>query len=150
MGERKGIYTVLSFHALVRFPRFENKQHEGGATAMATVTTKLGEKILGRVDELARERKVDREALLHFLVVRGLEQVKKERVITKYKQRKFLLEKAARVLGIDLVELVDLVRQEGLHELHKAPSFSPPPATLPLAVPPPLDQFRDNIRPSEA
>jgi hypothetical protein len=112
---------------------------------MAVVTTKLGEKILGRVDELARERKVDREALLHFLVIRGLEQVKKERVIQKYKQKKVLLEKAARVLGIDLVELVDLVRQESFHELQTTTSL---PA-LPLATLPPQVSLKDNLRPGE-
>ena len=112
---------------------------------MAAVTTRLGEKILGRVDELARERKVDREALLHFLVVRGLEQVKKERVIQKYKQRKILLEKAARVLGIDLVELVGLIREEGLHDLCTFPATTggPPPLATPLSPP---AEFKDNLR----
>ena len=68
----------------------------------ATISTRIEEKILSEIDELSKEKHMDRASFLRNLIVEGLSIEKKKKVLSMYKQRKISLAKAADMLDVDL------------------------------------------------
>ena len=81
----------------------------------ATISTRIEEKILSEIDELSKEKHMDRASLLRNLIVEGLSIEKKKKVLSMYKQRKISLAKAAEILDVDLWKMIDLLKEEGLY-----------------------------------
>lgn len=81
----------------------------------ATVSTRIEEKILAEIDELTKEKQMDRASLLRNLIVEGLTIERKRRVLNMYKERKISLAKAAELLSIDLWQMIDIIKEENLY-----------------------------------
>ena len=81
----------------------------------ATVSTRIDENILLEIDELSKERQMDRASLLRNLIVEGLAIEKKKKVLNMYKERKISMAKAAEMLNIDLWQMIDIIKEENLY-----------------------------------
>ena len=81
----------------------------------ATITTRVEEKVLEEIDQLSKEKQMDRASLLRNLIVEGLEIEKEKKVLGMYKDRKISLAKAAEMLGLDLWQMIDLIREENIY-----------------------------------
>ena len=81
----------------------------------ATVTTRVQEDVLRQIDEFSSENNMDRATMLRNLIERGLAEEKQRKILRQYKERKISLQKAAVMLGIDLIEMIDLVQKEDLY-----------------------------------
>ncbi len=81
----------------------------------ATISTRIEEKILSEIDELSKEKQMDRASLLRNLIVEGLAIERKKKVLSMYKERKVSLAKAAEMLDVDLWKMIDLLKEEGMY-----------------------------------
>ena len=80
-----------------------------------TVTTRVPMETLEEIDKYSKEKHMDRATMLRNLIEQGLEDEKKERILQQYKNRKIGLQRAAELLKVDLVEMLELIKKEGLH-----------------------------------
>ena len=81
----------------------------------ATISTRIEEKVLSEIDELSKEKHMDRASLLRNLIVEGLSIERKKKVLSIYKQKKISLAKAADMLDVDLWKMIDLLKEEGMY-----------------------------------
>ena len=81
----------------------------------ATISTRIEEKILSEIDELSKEKHMDRASFLRNLIVEGLSIEKKKKVLGMYKARKISLAKAADMLDVDLWKMIDMLKEEGMY-----------------------------------
>lgn len=81
----------------------------------ATVTTRIGEKILAEIDQFSKEKQMDRASFLRNLIVEGLAIEKKNKVLSMYKERKISLAKAAEILNLDIWQMIDMIKEENLY-----------------------------------
>ena len=81
----------------------------------ATISTRIEEKILSEIDELSKEKHMDRASLLRNLIVEGLSIERKKKVLSIYKQKKISLAKAAEMLDVDLWKMIDMLKEEGMY-----------------------------------
>ena len=81
----------------------------------ATVTTRVPEETLREIDELSAGRHMDRATMLRNLIEEGMVAAKREKVLAQYKARRVSLQKAAELLGIHLIDMVELIQREGLY-----------------------------------
>jgi len=81
----------------------------------ATVSTRIEEKILSEIDEISKEKQMDRASLLRNLIVEGLSIEKKKKVMSMYKERRISMAKAAEMLNIDLWQMIDIIKEENLY-----------------------------------
>lgn len=81
----------------------------------ATVTTRVSEDVLRQIDEFSAGKNMDRATMLRNLLEEGLVAEKKRKVLSEYKERKISLQRAAELLGIHLVEMLELIEREGIY-----------------------------------
>lgn len=81
----------------------------------ATITTRIGEKILAEIDQFSKEKQMDRASFLRNLIVEGLAIEKKNKVLSMYKERKISLAKAAEILNLDIWQMIDIIKEENLY-----------------------------------
>ena len=81
----------------------------------ATVTTRVSESTLKEIDRFSAEKYTDRATMLRALIERGLSEERRRKVLSKYKERKISLQRAAELLGIHLTEMLELIQNEGLY-----------------------------------
>ena len=81
----------------------------------ATVSTRIEENILSEIDELSKEKQMDRASLLRNLIVEGLSIEKEKKVLGMYKERRISMAKAAEMLNIDIWQMIDLIKEENLY-----------------------------------
>ena len=81
----------------------------------ATISTRIEEKILSEIDELSKEKHMDRASFLRNLIVEGLSIERKKKVLSIYKQKKISLAKAAEMLDVDLWKMIDMLKEEGMY-----------------------------------
>ncbi|MBI2176203.1 UPF0175 family protein [Candidatus Woesearchaeota archaeon] len=81
----------------------------------ATVTTRVTEEVLRQIDEFSSDKNMDRATMLRNLIEHGLAEEKRRKVLSDYKERKISLQRAAELLGIHLVEMLELIEREGIY-----------------------------------
>ena len=81
----------------------------------ATITTRVEEKLLLEIDQLSKEKHMDRATLLRNLIAEGVSIERKNKVLSMYKERRISLAKAAEMLDIDLWQMIDIMKEENLH-----------------------------------
>lgn len=81
----------------------------------ATVTTRVPESTLREINFFTAERHTDRSTLLRCLIEEGLANERQKKVLYDYKERKISLQRAAELIGIHLVEMLELIQREGLY-----------------------------------
>lgn len=82
---------------------------------MEVATTRLDEKILKEIDFLSKEKQMGRATFLRNLIVDALEIERKKSVLRLYKERKISLEKASSMLKVDIVKMIDIIKEEGMY-----------------------------------
>lgn len=82
---------------------------------MEVATTRLDGKILKEIDLLSKEKQMDRATFLRNLILEALRIEKKKNVLRLYKERKISLEKASSMLETDIVQTIDILREEGMY-----------------------------------
>ena len=81
----------------------------------ATVTTRVAEEVLRQIDEFSADKNMDRATMLRNLIAQGLEEEKSKKVLSDYKERKISMQKAASLLGIDILAMIELMQKEGIY-----------------------------------
>ena len=71
--------------------------------------------MLREIDRYSAENHMDRATMLRNLIERGLNEEKMNKVMQGYKERKYSLQKAASLLGLDITEMISLIQKEGLY-----------------------------------
>lgn len=84
-------------------------------TAAITVTTRVDEEVLQELDSYSTAKQMDRATYMRNLIIEGLTNEKKEQTLIQYRERKISLAKAAKILEVDLVSMLDIIKQEGIH-----------------------------------
>ena len=80
-----------------------------------TVTTRVEKEVLRDVDNVAKEKNMDRSTLLRNLIQIGLKEEKKEIVLKRYKSGKISMGKAKDELEMDTVDFIELMKSEGIY-----------------------------------
>ena len=81
----------------------------------ATITTRVEEKTLLEIDQLSKEKHMDRASFLRNLIAEGLAIEKEKKVLSTYKDRKISLAKAAELLEIDIWLMIDIIKKENIY-----------------------------------
>lgn len=81
----------------------------------ATVTTRVAESTLKEIDRFSAEKHTDRATMLRTFIEQGLSEERKKHVLLAYRNRQISLQKAASLLGIDFLAMIDLLQTEGLY-----------------------------------
>ena len=71
--------------------------------------------MLQEIDRFSADKHMDRATLLRNLIEQGLQEEKKRNVLEGYKQRKYSLQRAASLLGLDILEMLGLAEREGIY-----------------------------------
>ncbi len=81
----------------------------------STVSTRIDKEMLSEIDELSKEKQMDRASFLRNLIVEGLSIERKKKVLSMYKDRKISLAKASEMLNVNLWDMLDLIEEEGIY-----------------------------------
>ena len=81
----------------------------------ATVTTRVPEDVLRQLDEFSAAKNMDRATMLRNLISEGLAEERRKKVLSDYKERKISLQKAAELLKVHLIKMLELIREEGIY-----------------------------------
>lgn len=78
------------------------------------ISTRVDEEMVKEIDELSKEKHMDRATMLRNLIAEGLEKERRKRVVELYRQEKISMGKAREMLGIDFDEWLKLMKEEKL------------------------------------
>ena len=76
------------------------------------ITTRMPTEMEKEIERLAKEGRVQKAALLRELLIRGLQDIKKEQALKLYSEGRITLWKAAELAGISLWEMIDEVKEK--------------------------------------
>ncbi len=82
---------------------------------MKTLSARVDEELIRKIDELAKEEKVDRATIVRKLLSEAVERKLIEVSLEKYKKGKVSLWKAASLCGLSLWEFIDVLSKEGIN-----------------------------------
>jgi predicted HTH domain antitoxin len=80
-----------------------------------TLTTRATEELAKRIEELAKREKVDKSTMIRRLLSDAVEAKSREEALRQYREGKVSLWKAAKMAGVSLWEMIDLITKEGIH-----------------------------------
>lgn len=80
-----------------------------------TLTTRAAEALVKKIEEMAKKEKVDKSTMIRRLLADAVEAKCKEDSLKLYKEGKVSLWKAAKIAGVSLWEMIDLIMKEGIH-----------------------------------
>ena len=76
------------------------------------VATRISESELREIEALAKEEKVDKATLLRRVIDLGLRQLRTQRTVELYRAGRVTMRKAARIAGVSLWEMIDVLDRE--------------------------------------
>ncbi len=79
-----------------------------------TLTTRAPKELAQKIEELAEKEHLDKSALMRRLLAEAVERKSREDALKIYKEGKASLWKAAKLAGISLWEMIDLVAKEDI------------------------------------
>jgi len=79
-----------------------------------TITTRVEDSLVREIDKIAKERSIDRSAVIRKLLVKSLREWEIENVLHKYEEGKLTLWQAADAVGFSLWEIIREVRIRGI------------------------------------
>ena len=80
-----------------------------------TLTTRAPDTLAREIEALAREEHLDKSALIRRLLADALQVKRKHKGLELYRENKVSLGKAASIAKISIWEMLELVREKGLH-----------------------------------
>ena len=81
---------------------------------MKTLSVRLDEELIKRIDDIAREERVDRATLVRKLLSEAVKRKLIEISLEKYKKGKVSLWKAATLCNLSLWEFIDVLSKEDI------------------------------------
>ena len=75
------------------------------------VSTRVPDNMAKDLEEIEKEEKTDRATVVRKLLARAIAQWKLEKALTLYRDGKITLWKAAKIAGLSLWEMMDIVRE---------------------------------------
>ena len=81
---------------------------------MVTVSFRLPKRVAAEIEKLARQKGVDKSAVLRELVTDALRRAKTEAALNLVRKRKITLWKAAEMAGTSLREMLELLPRENV------------------------------------
>ena len=89
--------------------------YQGYETMATTITTRVDDKYVKRIDELATRKGVDRSALLRSFLLFALNEHTIRESLEKYQEGKTTLWEAAEQCNLSLWEMVQEIKQRHIH-----------------------------------
>ena len=86
-------------------------------------------KEFGIIEEVAKEEKVDKTSAIKILIDKGWKELRLEKAIESYRNGKISIDKAAKIAGLTVHEMMDeaaakgIKTEEGIEELRKGVKF---------------------------
>ena len=75
------------------------------------VSTRVPEDMAKDIEEIEKEEKADRATVVRKLLAKAIAEWKLEKALTVYREGKITLWKAAKIAGLSLWEMMEIVRQ---------------------------------------
>ncbi len=80
-----------------------------------TLTTRAPDSLAKEIEILAKEEHLDRSSLIRRLLAEAVEEKRKRKALRLYAEGKVSMGKAASIAKISIWEMMDLIRDKGLH-----------------------------------
>ncbi len=80
-----------------------------------TLTTRAVEALAKRIEELAKKEKVDKSTMIRRLLADAVNTKNREEALREYRDGTVSLWRAAKMAGVSLWEMIDLLVKEGIH-----------------------------------
>ena len=80
-----------------------------------TLTTRAPDSLAKEIEALAREEHLDRSSLIRRLLAEAVEEKRKRKALRIYAEGKASIGKAASIARISIWDMMELIRQRGLH-----------------------------------
>lgn len=81
---------------------------------MKTITTRISEDLLEKLEEIEREEKADRAAVIRKLLDRAVGDWKVEKALNELREGRITLRTAARKADLTYVEMLDRAKEAGI------------------------------------
>ncbi len=79
------------------------------------LTTRAPDALARDIEAMAREEHLDKSALIRRLLAEALQEKRKEKALELYREGKVSMGRAASIAKISIWEIMDLVKEKGLH-----------------------------------
>ena len=79
------------------------------------LTTRAPDALAREIEAMAREEHLDRSALIRRLLAEALQDKRKRKSLELYREGKVSMGKAASIAKVTIWEMLELVREKGLH-----------------------------------
>jgi len=81
---------------------------------MKQLSVRVPAEIVGALEEIAREERLDKAAVVRRLLLDGIQRWRLEHVLNLYREGRITKERAAEMAGITLYEFLELARERGI------------------------------------
>lgn len=80
-----------------------------------TLTTRAPDALAKEIEVLAKEEKLDKSSLIRRLLADAVQEKRKSKALTLYKEGKISIGKAAAIAKLSIWEMLDLITEKGIH-----------------------------------
>lgn len=80
-----------------------------------TITTRVGDDLAKKIEEIAKSELLDKSAVIRKLLVKAIREREIEEALRAYEQGKITLWQAANSCNLSLFEIIDEVKRLGIH-----------------------------------
>ena len=80
-----------------------------------TLTTRAPDNLAKEIENIAKEEQLDRSSLIRRLLADAVEQRRILKALKLYKENKISIGKAATIAKLSIWEILDLIKEKGLH-----------------------------------
>jgi predicted HTH domain antitoxin len=80
-----------------------------------TLTTRAPDTLAKEIDNIAKEEHLDRSSLIRRLLADAVKEWRKSKALSMYSERKVSIGKAADIAKLSIWEMLDLIKEKGLH-----------------------------------
>ncbi len=80
-----------------------------------TLTTRAPDSLVKEIETLAKEEHLDKSSLIRRLLAEAVQEKRKRKALELYKDGKVSMGKAASIAKLSIWEMMDFIREKGLH-----------------------------------
>ncbi len=80
-----------------------------------TLTTRAPDSLAKEIETLAEEEHLDKSSLIRRLLAEAVQEKRKRKALELYREGKVSMGKAASIAKLSIWEMLDLIREKGLH-----------------------------------
>ncbi|MDI6902727.1 MAG: hypothetical protein QMC77_03240 [Methanocellales archaeon] len=82
---------------------------------MSVMSVRIPDDIMEYVSKKAKSMRLDKSSMARMLLVKGVEETKKEEAVEQYKKGKMTLLEAARYVGVDIYTMAEMLIERGVY-----------------------------------